>query len=62
VTDPEPLPKGNALWKFSNVVITPHTSGGSDHLQARTNALDRRTYGGRRGVALLNVVDKKEGF
>ena len=41
VTDPEPLPKGNPLWKFSNVVITPHTSGGSDQLQARTNALDK---------------------
>jgi phosphoglycerate dehydrogenase-like enzyme len=24
VTDPEPLPKGHPLWKFDNVVITPH--------------------------------------
>jgi phosphoglycerate dehydrogenase-like enzyme len=63
VTDPEPLPKGNPLWKFSNVVITPHTSGGSDQLQARTDALDKeniRRFGA--GLPLLNVVDKKEGF
>jgi phosphoglycerate dehydrogenase-like enzyme len=62
-TNPEPLPKGHALWKFPNVVITPHTSGGSDHLQARTDALVKeniRRFGA--GVALLNVVDKKEGF
>lgn len=63
VTDPEPLPKGDALWKFSNVVITPHTSGGSDQLQARIDALVKENI--RRfsaGLPLLNVVDKKEGF
>ena len=62
-TNPEPLPKGHALWKFPNVVITPHTSGGSDQLQARTDALVKeniRRFGA--GMALLNVVDKKEGF
>lgn len=63
VTEPEPLPKGHPLWKFPNVVITPHTSGGSDQLQARTDALLRENI--RRfsaGLPLLNVVDKKEGF
>jgi phosphoglycerate dehydrogenase-like enzyme len=62
-TNPEPLPKGHALWKFPNVVITPHTSGGSDQLQARTDALAKeniRRFGA--GMPLLNVVDKKEGF
>src|SRR5205814_5990057 len=38
VMAPEPLPKGHPLWKFPNVIITPHTSGGSDQLQARTDA------------------------
>ena len=63
VTDPEPLPKGNPLWKFPNVIITPHTSGGSEHLQKRTDDLVRENI--RRfasGISLLNVVDKKEGF
>jgi phosphoglycerate dehydrogenase-like enzyme len=62
-TEPEPLPKGHALWKFTNVVITPHTSGGSDNLQARQNHIVReniRRFGA--GLQLLNVVDKKEGF
>jgi phosphoglycerate dehydrogenase-like enzyme len=63
VTDPEPLPKGDPLWKFPNVVITPHTSGGSDNLQARLDHLVKeniRRFGA--GLPLLNVVDKKEGF
>jgi phosphoglycerate dehydrogenase-like enzyme len=62
-TDPEPLPKGHPLWKFPNVVITPHTSGGSDNLQARLNYIVKeniRRFGA--GLQLLNVVDKKEGF
>ncbi len=26
VTEPEPLPKGHALWKFNNAIITPHVA------------------------------------
>ena len=62
-TEPEPLPKGHPLWKFPNVVITPHTSGGSDNLQARLNYIVQeniRRFGA--GLQLLNVVDKREGF
>ncbi len=62
-TEPEPLPKGHPLWKFPNVVITPHTSGGSDKLQARQQYLVKeniRRFGA--GLQLLNIVDKKEGF
>ncbi len=63
VVDPEPLPKGHALWKFKNVVITPHTAGGSDNLATRNDALIteniRRFAAGR---TLMNVVNKKEGF
>jgi len=62
-TDPEPLPKGHALWKFPNVIITPHVSGGSDNLEMRLTNLVKeniRRFGA--GLPLLNVVDKKEGF
>lgn len=62
-TDPEPLPKGHPLWKFPNVIITPHASGGSDNLEARLTFLVKeniRRFGA--GLPLLNVVDKKEGF
>ncbi|MGH9664161.1 MAG: D-2-hydroxyacid dehydrogenase, partial [Bryobacteraceae bacterium] len=35
VTDPEPLPKGHPLWKFNNVIITPHVAGRSDRDRER---------------------------
>jgi phosphoglycerate dehydrogenase-like enzyme len=63
VTDPEPLPKGDPLWKFPNVIITPHTSGGSDRLEERLGNLVKeniRRFGN--GLPLINVVDKEAGF
>jgi phosphoglycerate dehydrogenase-like enzyme len=63
VVDPEPLPKGHPLWKFKNVVITPHTAGGSDNLASRNDALIKENI--RRfstGQVLMNVVNKKEGY
>jgi D-2-hydroxyacid dehydrogenase (NADP+) len=63
VTDPEPLPKGHPLWKFDNVVITPHLAGTSDRFRARQSALFRENV--RRfseGLSLINVVDKQKGY
>jgi len=63
VTDPEPLPKDHPLWKFENVVITPHIAGGSDLVQQRRMELLKENV--RRfasGQPLLNVVDKQKGY
>ncbi len=63
VTNPEPLPKGHSLWKFENVIITPHIAGGSDLVNGRRLALFKENI--RRFVAgqpLLNVVDKQKGY
>ena len=63
VTDPEPLPAGHPLWKFPNVVITPHVAGRSDGIGARRITLFKENL--RRflaGEALLNVVDKQKGY
>jgi len=63
VTDPEPLPPGHALWKFPNVVITPHIAGRSDGENARYEELFTENL--RRFAAnepLLNVVDKAKGY
>jgi phosphoglycerate dehydrogenase-like enzyme len=63
VTDPEPLPKGHPLWKFDNVVITPHLAGTSDKFRDRQMALFRENV--RRfseGLPLINVVDKQKGY
>jgi phosphoglycerate dehydrogenase-like enzyme len=63
VTDPEPLPKGHPLWKFENVIITPHIAGRSDGEHRRYMALYKENL--RRFAAdepLLNVVDKRKGY
>jgi len=63
VTDPEPLPKGHALWKFNNVVITPHIAGRSDRdferMSGTVKENIKRFVDGR---PLLNVVDKQKGY
>jgi len=63
VTDPEPLPRGHPLWKFNNVVITPHIAGRSDHDHERMAGTVKENI--RRfvdGKPLLNVVDKQKGY
>jgi phosphoglycerate dehydrogenase-like enzyme len=63
VTDPEPLPKGHALWKFNNVVITPHIAGRSDRDFERMSGTVKDNI--KRfvdGKPLINVVDKQKGY
>jgi D-2-hydroxyacid dehydrogenase (NADP+) len=63
VTDPEPLPANHPLWKFENVVITPHIAGASDVSLARVVEMLKENI--RRfaaGEPLLNVVDKEKGY
>ncbi|MGH9339902.1 MAG: D-2-hydroxyacid dehydrogenase [Acidobacteriota bacterium] len=63
VTDPEPLPKGHPLWKFENVIITPHIAGRSDKDRARMVGTIKENI--RRfveGKPLINVVDKHKGY
>jgi phosphoglycerate dehydrogenase-like enzyme len=63
VTDPEPLPVGNALWKFENAIITPHIAGRSDQDRARMLGTVKENI--RRfaeGLPLINVVDKQKGY
>ena len=63
VTNPEPLPKGHALWKFENVIITPHIAGLSDQVQLRRIELIKENISRFvKGEPLLNVVDKQKGY
>jgi phosphoglycerate dehydrogenase-like enzyme len=60
---PEPLPKGHPLWKFDNVIITPHVAGRSDVDAERMSGIIRENL--LRfvdGKPLLNVVDKQKGY
>lgn len=63
VTDPEPLPSDHPLWKFPNVVITPHLAAGAELTAERGRALfveNLRRFGA--GEPLYNVVDKLAGY
>ena len=63
VTEPEPLPRENPLWKAKNIIITPHMSAMSDLGQATRELILREQL--RRFVAgdkLLSVVDLKKGY
>lgn len=63
VTDPEPLPAGDELWKMQNVIITPHVAADGELTRERGWALLRenvRRFGA--GEPLLNVVDMKAGY
>jgi phosphoglycerate dehydrogenase-like enzyme len=63
VTDPEPLPKGHALWKFGNVVITPHIAGRSDQDAVRmVGTIKENVRRFVEGKPLINVVDKQKGY
>jgi phosphoglycerate dehydrogenase-like enzyme len=63
VTNPEPLPKGHPLWKFENVIITPHMAGQSDNVQARRMELIKENIARfAKGEPLLNIVDKQRGY
>jgi phosphoglycerate dehydrogenase-like enzyme len=63
VTDPEPLPPGNPLWKMQNVILTPHVAADADAGRGARYALVRENL--RRYVAgepLISVVDVKRGY
>jgi phosphoglycerate dehydrogenase-like enzyme len=63
VTNPEPLPKGHPLWKFENVIVTPHIAGQSDMVQSRRLELIKENIARFvKGEPLLNVVDKQKGY
>jgi D-2-hydroxyacid dehydrogenase (NADP+) len=63
VTDPEPLPKGHALWKFNNVVITPHIAGRSDRdFERMSGTVKENIQRFVDGKPLINVVDKQKGY
>ena len=63
VTEIEPLPEESPLWDFDNVIISPHSAGGSQHRMRRVTEffldnLERYL----KGEELKNVVNKQLGF
>ena len=63
VTPQEPLPVDHVLWTLPNVVITPHTAGGSPNRDDRLLELIMCNIERfRRGDPLLSEIDKRKGF
>ena len=63
VVPQEPLPEDHRLWRMDNVIVTPHTAGGSPNRDGRIVALfceNLRRY--LAGEALLSVIDKRKGY
>ena len=63
VTEIEPLPAESPLWDFDNIIISPHSAGGSQHRMRRITEffldnLERFL----KGEALRDVVNKQLGF
>ena len=61
VFDTEPLPPHHPLWRFENVVITPHISGPSTPEQL-TPLFNRNLARYLAGQPLHHVVDRKRGY
>lgn len=63
VTDPEPLPKGHALWKFENAIITPHIAGrGRLGGKLRVEVYKENIARFAAGERLRNIVDMRKGY
>ncbi len=65
VTDPEPLPPSHPLWDLSNVIITPHVSGGWSLPETfeRIVGISARNLGRFLcGEPLENVIDRSTGY
>ena len=63
VTETEPLQEDSPLWDFHNVIISPHSAGGSQHRARRITEffldnLERYL----KGEELKNIVNKQLGF
>ncbi len=63
VVPEEPMPDDHPLWRFDNVVITPHSAGGSPHRIGRSVGLfcDNLTRL-LAGEPLTSVIDKRKGY
>ena len=63
VVPEEPLPDNHPLWRFDNVVITPHSAGGSPMRMDRSVDLFCDNLGRLLvGEPLTSVIDKGKGY
>ena len=63
VFEVEPLPADHPLWRFDNVILTPHLAGASPQIAERhLNVLLDNLRRFAAGQPLVNIVDKRQWF
>ncbi len=64
VFDPEPLPADSELWDLENLLITPHTAGGTQFEARHILEIFHENLGRflRGDLPLRNQIDKQQGF
>ena len=63
VFDSEPLPPDSPLWRMPNVIVSPHCADSTPESPQRSLDIFLENLARfRRGEALLNVVDRHEGY
>ncbi len=63
VTDPEPLPADHPLWRFENVLVTPHVANPPGTVDERlADLVEKNVRRFREGRELLGVVDLDRGY
>ena len=63
VTEPEPLPSDDPLWKAPNMFISPHVSGNTkDYAKRAFQVFEENLERRAKGEKLINVIDRKRGY
>jgi phosphoglycerate dehydrogenase-like enzyme len=63
VTDPEPLPDDHPLWRFDNVLITPHAANPPGTFEEPlANLVEENLRRFREERELLGVIDPERGY
>jgi len=62
VTEPEPLPTDHPLWRYENVIVTPHVSSSGGEIERHRVLLMENLKRYIAGDRLLNVVDPEKGY
>ena len=63
VTDPEPLPDDHPLWRFENVLVTPHVANPPGTIyEPLARLVEENVRRFRDGRELLGVVDLERGY
>ena len=63
VTEKEPLPADNPLWKAPNLIITPHRAGASQHRPREVfEFFQQQLERYLKGETPRNIIDKRRGY